>query len=88
MIDHGKYTYSQHNHLDWIDESHNKLYMDHELDTMFLRFDTPIFIFNITNLSSISLGDNLEQCVSSTPVTPHNYYVMSDYFIKDIILHV
>ena len=43
-----------YNHPVWIDDSHNKFYMDDELDAVFLGFDTPVFIFNITNLSSIS----------------------------------
>ena len=31
-----------------------KFYMDDESDAAFLGFDIPVFIFNITNLSSIS----------------------------------
>ena len=83
MIDREEYNNTGYTHQGWIDESHNYLYMDDELDEYFFGFDTRTFVFDISDLSSISLIDNLDPFESSTHGSiDHNHYVLGNYLYQ------
>jgi choice-of-anchor B domain-containing protein len=73
LIAHCEYSNPQYTHQGWLSPDHKLLYMDDELDELYLGNNTRTYIYNVEDLDNPQLLGYFE---SELPVIDHNLYTL------------